>query len=295
MAKPVDIGSKRLISLAPNAWVQWVTGNPQVRASQLLDAEFQWISRESDVIVKAKSPEHSEFLILNELQLRYDQNMPQRMRNYVALAEEKYNLSAYPVLINILPPPSTVTIVDCYDREFMGLKARQDYRVINLWEVDAELVLEQPLPPLFPFVPILFGGGSESKLRSAVQALRADQTLNQLEPLLAFFASFVLEIPLIQQIMRWDMTVLRESPWYQEILQEGVAQGIEQGLEQGLEQGIQQERRGSLERILKLRFSEIPVEISVRIQALNLEQLEELMATALTVNSLDEFSQHLPN
>ncbi|NEO49014.1 MAG: Rpn family recombination-promoting nuclease/putative transposase, partial [Moorea sp. SIO4A3] len=180
MAKPVDIGSKRLISLAPNAWVQWVTGNSQVRASQLLDAEFQWISRESDVIVKAKSPEHSEFLILNELQLRYDQNMPQRMRNYVALAEEKYNLSAYPVLINILPPPATVTIVDCYDREFMGLKARQDYRVINLWEVEAELVLEQPLPPLFPFVPILFGGGSESKLRSAVQALRADQTLNQL-------------------------------------------------------------------------------------------------------------------
>ncbi|WAN70248.1 DUF4351 domain-containing protein [Moorena producens JHB] len=51
---------------------------------------------------------------------------------------------------------------------------------------------------------------------------------------------------------------------------------------------MQQERRGSLERILKLRFSEIPVEISIRIQALTLEQLEELMATALTVNSLDE-------
>ncbi|WP_293035967.1 DUF4351 domain-containing protein [Moorena sp. SIO1F2] len=87
------------------------------------------------------------------------------------------------------------------------------------------------------------------------------------------------------------MTVLRESPWYQEILQEGVAQGIEQGIEQG----IQQERRGSLERILKLRFSEIPSEISVSIQSLTLEQLEELMATALTVNSLDEFSQNLPN
>ncbi|WP_293102955.1 hypothetical protein [Moorena sp. SIOASIH] len=123
MTKRADIGSKRLISLAPNAWVQWVTGNSQVRASQLLDAEFQWISRESDVIVKASSPQHKEFLILNELQLRYDQKMPQRMRNYVALAEEKYNLSAYPVLINILPPPTTVTIENCYDREFMGLKA----------------------------------------------------------------------------------------------------------------------------------------------------------------------------
>ncbi|NEN97798.1 MAG: Rpn family recombination-promoting nuclease/putative transposase [Moorea sp. SIO3I7] len=279
MAKRADIGSKRLISLAPNAWVQWVTGNPQVRASELLDAEFQWISRESDVIVKAKSPEHQEFLILNELQLRYSQAMPKRMRNYVALAEEKYNLSTYPVLINILPPPATVTIEDCYDSEFMGLKAHQDYRVINLWEVDADLVLTQPLPSLLPFVPILKGGGSESKLRSAVQALRADQTLNQLEPLLAFFASFVHKIPLIQQIMRWDMTVLRESPWYQEILQEG----------------IQQERRRSLERILNLRFGDITLDISRKMPALTLPQLDELIAIALTVNSLDEFTQQLPN
>lgn len=42
-----------------------------------------------------------------------------------------------------------------------------------------------------------------------------------LEPLLAFFASFVLELPLGQQMMRWDMTVLRESPWYNEILNHG--------------------------------------------------------------------------
>lgn len=74
------------------------------------------------------------------------------------------------------------------------------------------------------------------------------------------------------------MTVLRESPWYQEILQEG----------------IQQERRRSLERILNLRFSEIPLEISQKMEALTLETLDELMAIALTVNSLDEFSQNLP-
>ncbi|WP_293073132.1 DUF4351 domain-containing protein [Moorena sp. SIO3H5] len=103
--------------------------------------------------------------------------------------------------------------------------------------------------------------------------------MNQLEPLLAFFASFVLEIPLIQQIMRWDMTVLRESPWYQEILQEG----------------IQQERLRSLERILNLRFRDIPLDISRKMEALSLEQLDELIAIALTVNSLDEFSQQLPN
>lgn len=32
------------------------------------------------------------------------------------------------------------------------------------------------------------------------------------------------------------MVVLRESPWYQEILQEELTQGIEQGIEQGSKQ-----------------------------------------------------------
>ncbi|NEP49278.1 MAG: DUF4351 domain-containing protein [Moorea sp. SIO3C2] len=56
-------------------------------------------------------------------------------------------------------------------------------------------------------------------------------------------------------------------------------------------QGIEK----SLERILKLRFGDITLDISVRLQALSLKQLEELMAIALTVNSLDEFSKQLPN
>jgi predicted transposase YdaD len=37
--------------------------------------------------------------------------------------------------------------------------------------------------------------------------------------------------------MRWDMTVLRESPWYREILQEGRQGGIEEGRQEG-EQAI---------------------------------------------------------
>ncbi len=49
--------------------------------------------------------------------------------------------------------------------------------------------------------------------------------VQQLEPLLAFFASFVLDMPLVQQIMRWDMAVLRESPWYHEILSFGEQKG----------------------------------------------------------------------
>ncbi len=203
--------------------------------------------------------------------------MPLRMRAYAALAQERYRLPTYPVLINILPPPSTLTVVSSYEQEFLGLRAVQDYRVINLWEVDAEIVFQQPLPSLLPFVPILRGGSEASVVQRALQVLRTDPQLNQLESLLAFFASFVLETPLVQQIMRWDMAVLRESPWYQEI--------FTQGEERGLQQGV----RRQLIRVLQRRFGEIPQEVKARLEGESVEQLESLMDSAIAVSSLEEF------
>jgi predicted transposase YdaD len=74
------------------------------------------------------------------------------------------------------------------------------------------MLMLSALPSLLPFVPVIKGGGKEAIIRQAVQLLLADEQLSQLEPLLAFFASFVLSTRLVQQIMRWDMAVLQESP-----------------------------------------------------------------------------------
>jgi predicted transposase YdaD len=57
--------------------------------------------------------------------------MPKRMRVYASLAEEKYNLPTYPVLVNILKE-SDREIPTLYQSEFAGLRAIQDYRVINM-------------------------------------------------------------------------------------------------------------------------------------------------------------------
>ena len=123
-----------------------------------------------------------------------------------------------------------------------------------------------------PFVPILKGGNTENNLRQAVIELRKDEKLNELEPLLSFFTSFVLDIPLIQQIMRWDMTVLRESPWYEEILKEG----LEKGEQQGLQRGRQQEAETLILRQLERRLGEIEFSIKQKIQSLSIAQLEIL-------------------
>jgi hypothetical protein len=38
MAQAADIGSKRLISLAPDLWVQWVTQIPDVQAREIISS-----------------------------------------------------------------------------------------------------------------------------------------------------------------------------------------------------------------------------------------------------------------
>jgi len=281
MAKTADIGSKRLIKLKPTAWARWLTGNPDVETIEFLSEEFQWISRANDVLLKVKSAQHGIFLIVNEIQIRPDKRMARRMRAYAALAEEHYDLNIYPVVVNILPGK----VVGNYHNEFMGLTAHQDFRAINLWEEDVTLVFEQNLSPLLPFVPILKGGQEPSVLRQAVNLLRSDQELVEMEPLLAFFASFVLDAKIVREIMRWDMTVLKESPWYNQILKEG--------LEQGLEQGQQQERQKMLLYILEHRFAPVSAEFRGRIHQLSSEQLLSLADIAIEASTLAEVEQFL--
>jgi predicted transposase YdaD len=214
--------------------------------------------------------------------------MPQRIRAYTALAEERYNLPVYPVLINILPNSAVEVIPEGYKSELMGIKAAQDYRVINLWEVEASLVFREGISSLLPFVPILKGGGQETVVRQALQKLRAEEKLSDLEPLLSFFASFVLEIPVVQQIMRWDMTVLRESPWYQEILKEGLDQGRQEGWQEGRQEGRQEEGVTLILRQLTRRVGELNLGVVEQIRGLNLAQLEELAEALLEFKALED-------
>jgi predicted transposase YdaD len=232
-------------------------------------------------LIKALSPTLGKFLVLTELQLRYSAKMPLRVRAYTALAEEKYELPVYAVLVNILPPARNVIIPNRHERTFLGQQSRQDYQVINLWEVEAEMVFDQNLVTLMPFVPILKGGDDETLVRRAVQILQWDEQLTELESLLGFFASFVLETELIAQILRWDMAVLRESPWYQEILQ------------QGEQRGAQREAAALMLRQLAYRFGTLSPSLAARIEGLALEQLEALSLAWLDWQGVEEIERWL--
>lgn len=110
MPPAIDIGAKRLIGLAPDAWARWVLQRPDVVAGDMLTTEFQWVSRQTDALMRVSSDEAGDFLLLTELQARHDPWMPQRIHAYAALAEARYRLPVYPVVVNITQPPASTII-----------------------------------------------------------------------------------------------------------------------------------------------------------------------------------------
>jgi predicted transposase YdaD len=81
------------------------------------------------------------------------------------------------------------------------------------------------------------------------------------------------------------MTVLRQSPWYEEILKEGSQQGLQQGLQQG-----------ELIIILKLlnnRLGSLPSDIQQQITNLSTSQLEKLSDQILHFTNQNELKQWL--
>ncbi|MCT7957700.1 Rpn family recombination-promoting nuclease/putative transposase [Laspinema palackyanum] len=276
-----DISGKRLIGLYPDGWVKWVTRSSGTVAEVILDSEFQWLSRDSDILIKAYSEEEGEFISLTELQFRPDTRMPVRIRAYAALAEEKYDLRVHPVVVNIFPPTGNTPIPTCYESSIMGLEAKQDYEVINLWEIDAELAFQPELKALLPLATVMKGGANETILRRAAVRIQQEERSEDLQRLLGIFSSYVLGENIVEKILNFATQALLESPWGQDILQQGVEEG-------------RQETRQLIQHLIRCRFGEVPEAVEANLQRLNREQLELFAERLMNVNSLEELMAAFP-
>lgn len=94
-------------------------------------------------------------------------------------------------------------------------------------------------------------------------------------------------------MLRWEMAALRESPWYQEILQEGLEIGRREGLEEGLEKGLRKGRQQSLLDFLAYRFGQVPARIQTRLAARSLAELNVLFDAAMDAPDLAAFEESL--
>lgn len=292
-----DISSKHILAGEPEGWIRWLLQDATVQVDENLSGEFQFILRQSDELFRVRG-QQGLFLLLVEVQLHIDKRMPRRMRAYTALAEEKYDLSAYPVVFYLLTPKSGVTLPTSYHDEFMGLTAHQDFHVVPIWEIEAQQVLSEEILALVPFVPLMKGTNEET-VRKSVKLLRKHKAGEEVEAALGLFASFVMEPEQVQEIVRWNMAVLRESPWYNQILEEGRVEGRLEGRVEGRVEGLQQgtlnARRQDIVHLLKVRFNlTSPRDITKQLTKIeDAERLQDLLVEAARTPDLESFWEHL--
>lgn len=250
--------------------MRWATNVADAKNCEILSGEFQLVSRETDTLIRVHESSAGEFLTLFEIQTRYSPEMPKRMRAYAALAEAKYDLPVYPILINILPYNQIIPAR--YERQFLDVYARQDYRIINLWEVSAEQVLRENLIAVMPFLPAMRGGKDEAKIQQVQAKLQLDEdlrntgNLGDMQMALSLFTEAVLGKGKSKQILRWTMLdIIVESPLYQEIQMEGAALGRKE------------ESQKILSKMLTRKFGTLDESVKENLKRTSLED-DELLA-----------------
>jgi predicted transposase YdaD len=166
------------------------------------------------------------FIAHIEAQTRYKKPMPVRFVNYDAYFWIRYQLPVHSFLLVFLPQgmpddaPTTMTV------EAGGLTLTVKYTVVRIWELPAAEALKSGRASILPFVPLMKGGQAE--LEASAQALGqvADEPLRQRLSL-----HFVMlgslrynRVELLDLLGRTTMIplhVLKETPFYQEIREEG--------------------------------------------------------------------------
>ncbi len=277
----IDTGSKQIIHLYNHAWAEWNL-QQSLQVESELSSEFEFIARASDSLLQLKGKLGS-FLALTELQFQYKKDIPERLMAYAALARHKYKLDVFVTVVYFLPPGEDITIANAYHNDFMGQTAHQDFRVISLWELDAKQVLAFNNPVLLPFVPLMHGGNTAKMVETCAERIRQQpENAADLEALLALLAGYVLDTKLVNQMLRWEMQLVQQSPILQELLVER------------FQEGRRLELLKLLYKILTFRFGVVATKpFEERLKPLDLPSLERLEDEAFTVQTLADFETRL--
>jgi len=89
------------------------------------------------------------------------------------------------------------------------------------------------------------------------------------------------------------MEILRESPWYNQMIQEGLQQGLQQGLQEGLQQGLQQGRLAAIKKSIVRLLDLNPQSLPEQLDNLSIEQLEELQDQIFDFTSVTDLENWL--
>ncbi len=253
---------KLLSEKYPDRFNAWLLGE-EPRSVEVLKTELGIEPIRADSVTFLQTTHrilHLEF----QTELKSNPPLPVRMLDYWIRLHRLYRLPVTQVVVLLLPPPIGTPIETVFELE----TTRHEYRVVKMWEQDAEFFLQDPV--LLPFAPLAATQNPDQLLD------RAAQQINQIQPTqrrqevstyLQVLAGLKYNKDSIRRIFREGM--MRESVIYQEILQEGIQEGQQKGRQEGRQ-----------EMILKMLQEGVEIELIARVTGLSIEQIQALSSQA---------------
>lgn len=253
---------------------------------ELLDKELPLSRRDSDYLVTVKNGNcvDGDFILHIEFQSSYDARMPERMLSYYTRIREKHKLPVYPVVIYLNSEDCGSNIKDIFENSLHGLDIiKFRYKVLKLWELDADTIIDNCLYGLYPIVPLTEHGSMDdgaylAKFFDIVNNIDIEDKVLKADiaACTGILAGLKYSKELISSLMKVEL--MKESVIYQSILSEGKAEGMEK----------------SIVAVLSVRFGDIPDNLSDSIYHVKNESLlDSLLRLAATTNSLSEFKRVL--
>ena len=230
--------------------------------------------------------------------------MPLRMLAYASLIGLEYELPVYSTVLYFRPGAG---------RRDPGLYAYGDaargslrftYNVIRLYALEGEAFLDAASVGLLPFTPLMkppLGVEPEAWVQQCVAATHAAPVDEAMRATLLFglsvFGSLAHSPDIFGKFISEE--IMRESPFYEQVmkrwLEEGKQRGVEQGIEQGIEQGARETTIENTLAILTARFPQADVNaLKPALEGItDLARLKALNVNASLVSSLRAFQHGL--
>ncbi|OCQ99200.1 hypothetical protein BCD67_08505 [Oscillatoriales cyanobacterium USR001] len=278
-----DNTCKYLAEKFPAAFVNWLLPNDRSGDIKILKTELIQEPIRADSLVFLQT--NNQILHL-EFQTRpySEPTIAFRMLDYYVRLKRQYSCAIYQVVIFLQETTSEQVFVS----EWTDTNTRHGYQVMRMWEQDPALLLSSP--GLLPLATLSQTNSPATLLQQIADRIATIDEPNQQADLLActqVIAGLRFEKNLIRQLFRRE--IMRESVIYQEILEEGILEGRKQGLQQGQ----QREAMSFITRQLTRRIGAIAPEMLEKIQALSVEELENLGEALLDFSAAADLANWL--
>lgn len=237
-----------------------------------------------------------------EIERDWRTDIPQRLFEYATVAMSSPRLPVWTVVVLLRsggrPPLHGIYRVPGIEDDAVVFR----YRVVPLWQLDAQTMSSQLGPSGAPFC-VAMHGANEAFARKLAQELQADRVMSESDrqnttQLLYVVVAAILGSNVARRIFHVESII--QDPNVQELIAEWENKGVVRGLSQGRAEGLSQGRaeafasalvdaRVRLYKVLDARSFFVPPDARARVDCeLDRARLESWLEAAVTAASLDD-------